>query len=133
MSHTFTTFEDGRIILITQGADYRYKSEMYPVLETTLVLLDQAPSPVIVLVDAHAQQSIHFDDVMAAGSLARSEDGKAVIHHPKLLKIVLVSEDRVAQLTMKGINTATFGFVAVSIFATLDDALIYSKTLLAEG
>src|SRR5687767_8610032 len=127
MSHSFTTLEDGRIILISQGADYRYKSEMYAVLETTLTLLDQASSPAIVLIDARVQQATSFDDVMAAGSLARSEEGKAVIHHPKLLKIVLVSQDRVAQLTMRGINTATFGFVDVSVFSTLDDALIYSK------
>jgi hypothetical protein len=132
MSHTFTTLEGGHIILMTEGTDFNFQAEMHAVLEQCLMLLEQGPSHIIFMIDARAFQSPNFDDVMAAGTLARSDEGKAVIRHPKLIKTIVITENKAAQMTLKGINTATFGYVDIRVFPTLDDALAYSESLLAE-
>jgi hypothetical protein len=74
--------------------------------------------------------AMNFDDVLTGGSLARNEDTRAFIKHPKLLKSMVVFSSRVVELTAKGLSSATFGSLDLGLYPTLEEALNAARMML---
>jgi hypothetical protein len=122
--------DQDRILLITQDTDYDLATEAAAMVEDVLAMLNAATERIIIIVDTRAHNMSNMNDVMVVSKLARSEAGKAVVKHPRLLKSLVITNNPIARLVMKGINSASFGHIETILYETLDEAINDARTVL---
>jgi hypothetical protein len=127
MPYTLSTHDEGRIILMTEHSDFNANTDLLPVIGGINRLLNEGHHPMVLIFDARAHDA--SDPNLPVGTLVCSNEGRSLIKHPKLLKIMAVTGSREAQLTLKGINSAMFGFVEIGIFPTMEEANQYARWL----
>lgn len=127
MPYTLSTHDEGHIILMTEHSDFNPSTDLLPVIGGIQRMLNDGPNDIVLIFDARAHETTH--DVLPVGTLVCSNEGRALIKHPKLLKIMTVTNNRQEQLALKGINSAMFGFVEIGIFPTMEEANQYARWL----
>lgn len=129
MPYTLSTHDDGHVILLTEHSDFNARTDLNTVITGISRLLNDGPNDMVLIFDARAHDMGNQSDVLPVGTLVCSQEGRELIKHPKLLKIMTVTNNREAQLTLKGINSAMFGFVEIGIFPTMEEANNYARWL----
>ena len=132
MSYTFVRQPDSPIIVFTEHPNGGDPMQDVPAaIAEAARLLDQQPSPVFLVFDLR-EVSIGLHDIMSAASMgARGQN--AVLHHPMIRENVYVTTDPKMKMAIQGLATATFGFVRLSRFDTLEEALEYCDHGLREA
>lgn len=132
MSYTLTSFDDGHILLFTMHSDFEPAIDMPKYLPECYQFLEDGPDPIIIITDTTQAPMRDLDDLIQGANSIRNALAQKINHHPKLLKSITVISNRIVQVAMKGLNTATFGFVDVIIATTQDEALELARAALAE-
>lgn len=89
-------------------------------------ILEQSSQPMFMILDVTGR-SVTLDDVVHGAS--QSARGKQpILQHPKVRKVILVATSSIVKIATKGLNTATFGNVDISVFGTVDEALTYVRS-----
>ena len=56
-----------------------------------------------------------------------------MLHHPHVKELIIVTQAKMEELAAKGLNSDIFGNVPISVFETMEDAVAYARSRLAEG
>lgn len=123
MPAQFEQLPGERILISTFSADFDHSTESPAVLEETIRLLDQQSQPVIFIMDIRGV-SFSLEDVMSAANMATRQT--EVFKHPNILENIMVTESRMIDLAMRGLNSPMFGNVKVRVFGTREEALDYA-------
>jgi hypothetical protein len=134
MSYSYSTLDEGHILILTMHADCDVVTEMRQMMADGNALADQSPAPIIVINDARLLYFANLNHLLEAVNAVRTvEPQHRVNRHPKVIKSLSVISSRTMQLAAKGLNTATFGHIQVSMFPTLEEALMQARALLREA
>jgi hypothetical protein len=130
MSHTRAVLDDGHIIVMTLNSDYDVEDELRQLSKETAALLDAGPDRVVIITDAREFQVNNFNQMLVGSKSVRSPETQQVSNHPKLIGNLTITNNKLVQTILKGLNTATFGYFAVTVFETMDEALNEARALL---
>lgn len=130
MSYSLDTFDDGQIIYFTMHDDFDVSVDMPDYLQKCYELVENGPEQIVVIIDAHEMKPRSIDDVIIGANATRSPEARRLSGHPKVLKNLSVLTSKLAQLTVKGLNSASFGFFEVTIFETQEEAIEYARAAL---
>lgn len=133
MSYTLETLDDGHILLLTLNKDFDMAAEMIQSSRETFDLLEAGPDHVVFVSDGRALETSTLADILAGANAVRSPETKRVMSHPKRITSLSVTDSKLLRLSVKGLNSATFGFVEVTIFDTLEEALTEARRLIAQA
>ncbi len=86
-------------------------------------LLDRIDYRVYSLVDATIVR-LELADIMA-GVMASARGSGALLHHPKFIQTIVVTQKPIIAMAARGLNVPTFGNLRVEVFPTMDEALSY--------
>ncbi len=129
MAYTFTKYPGEPIIQFSIGPGFSVKEHIEESLEQLVALLDAAEEPCFYLIDAQ-NLALGYEDMLAASHLTTLGE-KAPLHHPNLRETVLVPGSKLQELAAKGVQTASFGYVRISVQPTVEEALEYIRGKLA--
>ena len=132
MSYSITPVDNGHILLFTMNHDFEPAVDMPQYLPECYQFLENGPDPIIIITDTTRAPMRNMDDLIQGANSIRTSLAQQINNHPKLLKSITVISNRIVQVAMKGLNTATFGFVDVFIATTQDEALELARAALAE-
>lgn len=114
------------IILYTMLEQYTLSQDMPNADTETQAILNGSSEPMFLIVDV-TRLSLSLNDVIqGATQAARGE--QPLFHHPNVREVVVVATSGIAKLASKGLNTATFGNVNISVSGTVDEALAYVRS-----
>lgn len=129
MAFELERYPDEPIIHLTFDPDFRVKEHIGEHLQQFVELLEAAGEPCFYLIDAR-NLSLGYEDMLAASHLTTLGE-KAPLHHPNLRETVMVPGSKLQELAAKGVQTATFGHVRISVHPTVEEALEYIRGKLA--
>ncbi|MBN1313346.1 MAG: hypothetical protein JXB30_18210 [Anaerolineae bacterium] len=92
----------------------------------TIELLDSMEEPVYYVYDLSEAKLNIAEIVLGANKGAGSSASS--LRHPNVKEVLVVTQSNLIKLAAKGLNTEIFGFVPVSVFDTLDEALEYAHS-----
>ena len=131
MSYSLVPIDGGHILLFTMPEDFDFSEDMPKYLQECYELLENGPDRVIIITDACEIKPKGLDYIIQGANTTRSAEAHRISQHPKVLRSFSVVSSKVAQLAVKGLNSASFGFFDVTIFETCDDALSQARSLLS--
>lgn len=123
MSYTLHTLDDDHIIVMTMQPDFDIEREAPRIFEECLAIVEAGPDQVVVITDSRSKQFTSFQEILGIGQVVSRGPGKAIADHPKVVKRIALASSQIARLAVKGLNSATFGFIDISICETLEEAL----------
>ena len=90
------------------------------------VFLESINEPMYWITDLRAV-AITMNSIMEGSSQgARGEE--PFWHHPLIIEMLFISDNKVIKVAAKGLNTVSFGNLSVKVFDTLEDALAYCRS-----
>jgi hypothetical protein len=89
-------------------------------------LLDSLEEPIYFIYDLSDVKFELSDVVVGANRGAGSPAGS--LRHPNVKEVIAVTKSKLINLAARGLKSAVFGNVPVSIFETRDEALAYART-----
>lgn len=119
-TYTIEKLLDLPALLIKMNEDFNSRDTIAAYLKDVRRYYDEAAQPLYMIVDTR-DLNLEFGlmlDFVQEG--VRNQD--AIARHPKNAGIVVVTESKVQQAVMKGLNTASFGFVKNRVFSTVEEA-----------
>jgi hypothetical protein len=130
MSYTIDRLDGDRIFIVSQSDDFDIAAESAALLREQLAILDASSGGIVFVLDLR-NMSTKLDDIILAANSMRTEDGKAMAAHPHRLASAIITDSKILQLAVKGLNSATFGHLVAPVFGTLEDGLAYARQQLA--
>src|SRR5215470_17070319 len=115
MSVTLEQLPDEAIYIRTLNADFDFATEGADTMIQTTNILDHLKQPVIFILDASAI-NLSLDDMMGVASMATRQFD--LLKHPNIIEGVMVSQSRMIELGVKGMDSAVFGNVKITVFPT---------------
>lgn len=88
-------------------------------------MLDRETKPVFVIGDL-SESRLSLSEAALSVHMAAA-DGNAVLRHPHLRELLMVTTQKIVEMAALGLNAAAFGYVPVRVFAALPDALAYVR------
>src|SRR5262245_46434722 len=130
MSYTVTTYDDGHILLLTLNSDFDATTEMVPSFSECFATLEAGPDNVVFISDARHYVMGSFNDLLQGANMTRSPEVARTNKHPKVRKVYTITNSGAIQLAAKGLNSASFGFIELTVFSSLEDALNQARVTL---
>lgn len=94
-------------------------------------LLDSLEEPIYFVFDLSDVKFDLTDVIVGANRGAGNPTGS--LRHPKVKEVVAVTKSGLIKLAARGLKSAVFGEVPVSVFETRDQALAYTRDQIAAG
>lgn len=130
MSYTLESIDDGHIILFTMHQDFDMAVDMPQYLEACYELVENGPDKIVIITDASEMKPRTLDDIIEGANSIRSDEARRLSQHPKVIKNFSIITSKIAQLAVKGLNSASFGFFEVTIFETPEEAFNRAREVL---
>jgi len=130
MSYQVSTQDDGHILILKLNEDFDIAGEFGPSFAECFEKLEAGPDGVVFISDARELKLKSFNDLLQGGNLARSPDANRVNKHPKVRKTYTVTNSAGIALAARGLNSASFGFVELSVFGSLEEAVTAARAAL---
>ena len=73
-----------------------------------------------------------FQDLLVAVNKATRGLG-AVLRHPGLKEYILVTTDKLIQMSARGLRAEVFGGIPATVFETMEEAMAHARSRTAEG
>jgi hypothetical protein len=131
MGFSISSQEGGHILIVTIDEHYEMVNEVIELSKETVAHLDRGPDGVIVIIDARAVQIKDLNSLMLSAQNMKRPEVKASQNHPRALKSFSVINNKIVTLAMKGMNSATFGFIQTTMFETVEEAVAQAHIELA--
>jgi hypothetical protein len=132
MSYSLESLDGGSIILFNMYQDFDMSVDMPDYLQKCYEMVENGPERIIIITDAHEMKPKSIDDLIQGANSIRSQEARRLSRHPKVIKSLSILTSKAAQLTVKGLNSASFGFLEITIYETMEAAIAYARKVLAE-
>jgi hypothetical protein len=119
-----------RIMIITLSAEYSVSRDLGKLNDESREMMDNAEAPLFCIMD-FTLVSLTLNDIIGAANTS-SRGQEPIMHHRNMLAFVAVTPNRMLQLAAKGLRSVTFGNVNALAFETMEEALAYVRSQLAE-
>src|SRR5688572_22884664 len=107
MSYSYSTLDEGHIIILTLHSDFDIAQELGRANVEGNTLAEQLPEPLILINDARALFFSSLNELLASIEVVRQiKPENRLNRNPKVLKSLSVIQSPVMQLAAKGFNTA---------------------------
>ncbi|MBN1303991.1 MAG: hypothetical protein JXA13_06110 [Anaerolineales bacterium] len=114
------------IIVSTIKSGYSISRDMPASDQDAHAMLDSLGFRVYFIVDIRVL-TLTFDDIISASTIgARGE--KPLWHHPKIKKLIFITESELAYKAAAGLRNLLFGYLDTLVFPTLEEALEYCRS-----
>jgi hypothetical protein len=130
MSYTVKKLPGEPILLNVVGKAYDIGRDAPAACQELFDLLEALDAPVFLVVDARELKANFGDVVVGLGATTR--EGVAVLKHPNIREIVLVTTSGLVSMGVKALGQVQYGGLKSSAFETLDEALAYVRDRVAE-
>ena len=121
---------DAPIIVHTLEPGPGMVHQMPAAMQEVGAALDAQPRPVYLVLDLRGLKMGLEDMMVASDKAARGPD--ALMHHPNLIETLFVLSDSYVRLGVMGMRSEVYGQAKLRTFDSLDAALEYCHTRLAE-
>lgn len=129
MSYSFEMLPDEPILIGTLHDSFSLKHDSGSYFSEANSILDSADQSICHIIDVRALQVNVFQDFLTAVNQS-ARGNEAMLRHPNINTTVVVSTDKLIQLTVKGLNSNIFGNLSLPVFDTLEEALTYIRSLI---
>jgi hypothetical protein len=99
--------------------------EMGQVSDALISILDAQTERVFLILDVRGL-TLGIDELTRSASFA-SLRPDALLHHPNIRENLVISTSGLVRLTAQGLQTATFGYVRLKVFESMEDAIDYCR------
>ena len=106
--------------------DSFHPDDLTSLLEEAAGLLDEADEPCY-YITAVGNGRWPLEELIRGANTA-SRGTRALLHHPMMKELVVVTESKVIEVFVKGLRHDVFGNVKVQAFLTKDEALVYARS-----
>lgn len=130
MSYQVATHDDGHILILVLCDDFDIASEFSPAFKQCFEVLEAGPDRVVFISDARELHLKNFNDLLQGSNMARSEEANRVNKHPKVIKVFTVTNSSGLALAAKGLNSASFGYIELGTFGSMEEALAQARDVL---
>jgi hypothetical protein len=131
MGFSIASQDDGHILIVTIDEQYDMVNEIVELSRQVVACLDKGPEGTITIIDARAVQIKDLNSLLLSAQNMSRPEVKASRMHPKLLKSYSIITNRYVTAAMKGMNTATFGFVQTTLFESVEAAVAQAHSEIA--
>lgn len=130
MSYSLAPLDGGHIISFTMHEDFDFTVDMPKYLQECWDLVENGPDRIVIISDASAMKTKNLDYLIQGTNSIRTPEAQRLTHHPKVVKNFTVVSGKLAHLAVKGLNSATFGYVDLLIFETPEEAINEARSIL---
>lgn len=130
MPHTIVKLPDEPIIMVhsTEGKDR--VGDMIRAINDIRDCLDQQDETVFLIVDTR-DVSMSVDEVMQ-GAILAARGQNAMLSHRKIRERIFLLSDPMVRAAVRGLESATFGLLKARSFTTVEEALDYCRSQVAQ-
>ena len=125
MSYRLEMLPDEPIVLIPTPEDFKVGVDIPAATDEFYRFMENAEQDVYLIVDV-THYKVNVEDMLSGASMA-ARGGTALFHHPRIYKILIVTPQKLAAVSAKGMNSAPFGFPRVEPFPTMEEALAEAR------
>lgn len=131
MSYFFDVFDEGHIIVFVIGADVDPVNEMIQAAREIVHMLDTGPDRIVIISDVRNFTLSNFSDLLELSNTTRHPEVARIAKHPKIHRLLSVISSPALQLAARGLNSASFGYIDVAVYPTLEEAVASARSLLS--
>jgi hypothetical protein len=131
VSYSIEVRPDDLVIIAVMHEDFSTQNELPAYAEELKNKLDQLPQPSILITDLDVVSASFGDIVTGLGMLTQGK--LAVLGHPNILEIVVVTTKDLYTLSAKALGQAQYGARRVTVAKTLEEALEYARQQRVSG
>jgi hypothetical protein len=113
------------IMVSTLFETWSVSNDLSATVDQLVAHLDAADGPLYYISRFSGLRLTLQDLIVAANQAARGSS--ALLHHPNLRKLLLVTDLKLFELAARGLDSEVFGNVPVSVFQTFEEALEYAR------
>jgi hypothetical protein len=130
MNYELKTLDEGQIIVLTMYKEFDMVDDLIQSSLECFELVENGPEHIVFISDGRELSITNLNDLIQSANSARRPEAMRVNKHPKMLKSLSVINSRLIQMAVRGLNSASFGHMEVTIFETVEDALDHARNLL---
>ncbi len=123
MPHTFSQLPGEPIIMATFSGNWD-ESDLVPAIEEITAMLEAANGKMTLIYDTCAL-SIGLEDAIQGANVAARQ--LRLFSHPKVRKTIAVSRNKLISLAAKGLNSAIFGRINITVVESVEEALALAR------
>lgn len=131
MGYSISSQDEGHILVVTIDEDYDMVNDIISLSLDTVARLDEGPDGAIVIIDARAVQVKDLNSLLQSAQNMSRPEVKASREHPKALQSYSVINSKIISLALKGLNSATFGYIQTTMFDSVEAAVAQARTEIA--
>jgi hypothetical protein len=125
MTYQVERLQDLPALLVKFDEDDIVSEIIEKLIEKVFAIFEASEEPLYYITDAR-KLKMSFNDIMS--SLQYTTRGsQAILKHPKMKQLVVISESKAIATTVKGLNSVSFGNINAIVFETLEAALQYVR------
>jgi hypothetical protein len=117
---------DQPVILWIASDTWDMSRDLPVVTEQIQQMLNETTEALFILIDTTQTHVTLSDVIYAANYTARL--GTPILKHPKMREFLMVTNMRVVELAIKGLNSETFGNINGRTFPTREEAFAYVQS-----
>ncbi|MBN1430949.1 MAG: hypothetical protein JXB07_21450 [Anaerolineae bacterium] len=123
---TIDTLPGEPIISVALLAGFDFGDNLVDGIKTSFELLDSLDSPVFWILDIRSTK-LGFEELLSSVNIAARGE-RPLWHHPMIRQLIIVSDAHIVQLAAKGLSNSVFGNLAVTVCATVEEAIDYARS-----
>lgn len=131
MSYSLDILDGGQIVYFTMHEDFDLQVDMPDYFQKCYELVEGGPDRIVLITDTREVKTKNLDELIQGANSVRSTESQRLSRHPKVIKVLTVTASKMVKLAMKGLQSATFGFLEVAVFETQEEALDHARRLLS--
>lgn len=124
MPFSVTRVDDKPIVMYVIDPNHNIATDGERDIQALFDLLEGQANPVFLIMDIRNYKLTLDDMIVGANHAARQFK---IFKHPKVIESILISENQMAALASRGLNTPVFGNVKIKVVKTMDDAYAYIR------
>ncbi len=113
------------ILVCTLSETWSVSNDLSATIDQITEHLDAADEPLYYINDVSGGLKVDLKDVILAANQA-ARGSSAIFHHPNFKKFLMVTDLKLFELAVRGLDSEIFGNVPVAVFQTLEEALEYA-------
>ncbi len=126
MSYTIERLSHLPVLLAVWQVDFEYMRDGKAFATAVHDALDQQTSPVFYMLDISPARLMTLEEIVkASNNAARGADPN--FHHAKTRAVLVVSDEEINEVIVKGLQTPAFGNVNIQLFKTREAAFGYVR------
>ncbi len=124
MSYRLEKYPDEPILVMTLPADYDVQTEVVNLIRDVELIFNALTEPVFFIVDVR-ESKLSLQDLIIGLNTQAKESQR---FNSLIRENITVTQNKAMSTVVKGLDTEPFGNVKISIFPTVEDAVVYARS-----